>query len=165
MIYLSGCSIRKKSFVELTFGCFKLNYTFWFRSKSISQNHFESCIFGTVVKYYEKSWLFAISWEFQGFYNFCRYYAFHPYHGKRHLAAENHNFWAKNHIIYCKVKSRWIHVFQMKYFTGYVMKNRHTDVEKKYGWWQIWDVDAGICCFCHQHRFNINVWCHNFQFF
>lgn len=60
----------EKSFVELTFGCFKLNYTFWFRSKSISQNHFQSCIFGSVVKYYEKSWLFAISCEFQGFNNF-----------------------------------------------------------------------------------------------
>ena len=60
----------EKSFVELTFGCFKLNYTFWFRSKSISQNHFQSCIFGSAVKYYEKSWLFAISWEFQGFNDF-----------------------------------------------------------------------------------------------
>ena len=147
MIYLSGCSIRKKSFVELTFGCFKLNYTFWFRSKSISQNHFESCIFGTVVKYYEKSWLFAISWEFQGFYNFCRYYAFHPYHGKRHLAAENHNFWAKNHIIYCKVKSRWIHVFANEiFYRVFNEKSSHRCSEK------IWMV-TDLRCWCRNLPF------------
>ena len=147
MIYLSGCSIRKKSFVELTFGCFKLNYTFWFRSKSISQNHFESCIFGTVVKYYEKSWLFAISWEFQGFYNFCRHYAFHPYRGMRHLAAENHNFWAKNHIIYCKVNSRWIHVFSNEIF--YPVCNEKSSHRC---WEKIWMV-TDLRCWCRNLPF------------
>lgn len=118
IVYLSECSIRKNLSLN-----WHLAVSNWIIRFDFARNPFHRTISNraflalllNIMKNHDYLQFHVNS---KVLITFCRYYAFNPYRRKRHLVAENHNFWAKNHIIYCEVNSRWILVIIIPIFYG-----------------------------------------------